>query len=135
MSDLEGNRAVVRRWYDAFNAREFDVIDQLFSADVRFHGMQAQGTVALKEECRAMAEVFDMRTELEDLIAEGDLVAARLKCAGTHVGDAWGKPPTGKTFSAPEVDVWRLQDGRIVEAWVVFDELRMNRQLGFLPEG
>ena len=75
----------------------------------------------------------DLRYALEDVIAEGDLVAARYSWRGTHKGEAFlGIPPSGKTILVRGMDFYRLRDGKIVEHWDNVDELGMLSQLGDL---
>jgi steroid delta-isomerase-like uncharacterized protein len=75
----------------------------------------------------------DLKVQVEDLVAEGDKVVARVRLTGTHKGDFHGAPPTGKSFSIEFVDVIRLVDGKFVEHWGVADELSMMQQLGMIP--
>jgi predicted ester cyclase len=70
-----------------------------------------------------------------DLLAEGDRVAARFACSGTHTGPWLGQAPTGRRFTdVPEVYFFRLRDGRIVSAWGLEDTRLRLEQLG-LTEG
>lgn len=75
----------------------------------------------------------DMNWEIHDLIAEGDRVVARTTMTGTHRGDFFGIPPTGKPVSMDGVHVLRIADGRIAEHWGSNDDLGLMRQLGVVP--
>lgn len=75
----------------------------------------------------------DMNWEIHDLIAEGDRVVARTTMTGTHLGDFFGIPPTGKSVSMDGVHVLRVADGRIAEHWGSNDDLGLMRQLGVVP--
>ena len=65
-----------------------------------------------------------------EIIAEGDMVGYLFKLQGTHRGNFFGIPPTGKTVDVYEVGIFKLIDGRISEAWFMADELALLRQLG-----
>ena len=70
---------------------------------------------------------------IQDLIAEGDTVAARITVRGTHQHDFLGLPPTGRTFDIASINVFRLHDGKIVEHHAIFDNLGMMQQIGAIP--
>jgi predicted ester cyclase len=71
-----------------------------------------------------------MRAEIEDEIAEGDKVVARVKMHGRHLGEFLGHAPTGKRFATKQIHVWRIEDGKAIEHWSVRDDLGQALQLG-----
>ena len=76
----------------------------------------------------------DQWWRIEDLIAEGDKVVARTTMTGTHLGDFFGIPPTGRSVTLTGVHIMRVADGKIVEHWGSNDDLNLMRQLGVIPE-
>ena len=73
----------------------------------------------------------DVEMQIVDLIAEGEKVAGRFKCSGTHLGEWRGEPATGRRFErVDEVYFFRIADGRITEAWGLEDTASRLRQLG-----
>jgi len=76
----------------------------------------------------------DYTFELLDLVAEGDRVVARMPWTGTHTGPVLDLPPSGRRVSVDEIVIFRVAGGRIVEAWEVWDEHAMRRQLTVPPE-
>jgi steroid delta-isomerase-like uncharacterized protein len=76
----------------------------------------------------------DVRMTVEDMIAEGDRVAVRMTSHGRHVGEFMKMPASGKEYTIPEIHVFRIGDGQVVEHWLVADMLGMLTQLGALPE-
>jgi predicted ester cyclase len=70
---------------------------------------------------------------IEDLIAEGDKVVARLTTSGTHQGVFLGLSPTGKRVMVTGIEIFRLAGGKIVEHWNTYDDLGLFQQLGVLP--
>ena len=83
---------------------------------------------------------YDARTcsdrvdTIEDLIAKGDRVWAVWTMRGTHTGQLFGIPATGRPIEVLKAGIWRLQDGLVAEAWFFGDELRLLRQLGVVPD-
>jgi steroid delta-isomerase-like uncharacterized protein len=76
----------------------------------------------------------DQWWQIEDLIAEGDRVVARTTMRGTHSGDFFGIPASGRAVTLTGVHVMRIADGRIIEHWGSNDDLGLMRQIGALPE-
>ena len=68
-----------------------------------------------------------------ELVAEGDTVAGRFKCSGTHLGEFLGEAPTGNRMEVAEVFFLRSEDGRFVDFWGLEDSLGRMRQLGLIP--
>jgi predicted ester cyclase len=75
----------------------------------------------------------DWQEEVVQLVAEGDTVAGRFRCSGTHLGQFLGNPPTGKRMEVEEVFFVRAESGRFVDFWGLEDSLGRMRQLGLLP--
>jgi steroid delta-isomerase-like uncharacterized protein len=87
------------------------------------------------ETLRRRAEAFrsafpDARSSPQRVIAEGDLVAVHLTGRGTHLGTFQGCPPTGREWSATCTAIYRVESGRIAEAWINWDWLAVMEQLG-----
>jgi predicted ester cyclase len=77
----------------------------------------------------------DLRFTIEELVAEGDIVAGRLTMTGTHEGPLMGMPPpTGLAVRQDHMHFVRYRDGRAIEHWGVRDDLGMMQQLGVIPE-
>jgi predicted ester cyclase len=123
-SEQERNKAVVRRLVDeVLNGGRLDVIDELYASEL---AAEARAWIA-----PFLASFPDTRMEIIDLVAEGDRVAARFVCSGTHTGEWLGHAPTGRRFERiDEAGFYRFRDGRIVESWGVEDTLRRLEQLG-----
>lgn len=135
-SITDTNKRVLRRLFDeVINGHNLDVIDELFAPDYVNRGpFPAAAAVpdlpALSRFFAANPEAFpDMRVELKDVIAEGDLVAYRAVVTGTHCGEFAGISPTGRRVEATEINFSRFRDGKMVEHWAVMDEATLLRQL------
>ncbi|MEU4996484.1 ester cyclase [Streptomyces sp. NPDC021622] len=72
----------------------------------------------------------DMTADVQDQVAEGDRVAARIIYSGTHQGEFLGIPATGKPVTFQSIDIWRVQDGLLAEHWDQLDMGDIFRQLG-----
>ena len=76
----------------------------------------------------------DLRVVIEDMIAEGEKVATRYTLEGTHQGELFGVPPTGKRLSIKSMTVERVVEGKVRDHWRVTDNLEMMQQLGVVAE-
>jgi predicted ester cyclase len=76
----------------------------------------------------------DRMDTIEDLIAKDDRVWAVWTMRGTHTGQLFGIPATGKRIEILEAGIWRLVDGLVIEAWFFGDELSLLRQLGIVED-
>jgi len=72
----------------------------------------------------------DLHVTIEDLIAEGDTVAARFTMRGTFKGEMMGTAPTGSQLTFPDAVFIRFKSGKEVEATAYANMLSFNEQLG-----
>jgi steroid delta-isomerase-like uncharacterized protein len=132
------NKAIVRRFIDEiFVQGNRATVDELLDEDFVAHTWPSTGHP--KDDLKAAVERASTALEnptfsIDDMIAEGDRVAARLTTAATQVGPFMGMEPSGKSYSIDEIHIFRLRDGKVVEHWHQFDQMGMMRQLGALPE-
>ena len=135
-SDVDHNKAVSRRWIDAFNAR-----DDAAQADVLGPGYIGHAPASLEPSpldpeawasfLAGFVEGFpDLELTIEDTVAEGDLVAQRITFNGTHTGVFQGLPPTNKRVTFNGLELNRFEDGRVAEHWFQLDALGLLQQLG-----
>ena len=133
----EDNKALVRRTYDVINKRNLKAIDELVDPNYVGHipaFPPVQGIEGLQQVFSTYLTAFpDMTGTIEDLIAEGDKVAARLTFRGTHTGPMMGIPPTGKQVRVSGIHIMRYANGKLVEHWGNNDDLGMMQQLGVAP--
>jgi C-1 hydroxylase len=133
---LEENKAVVRKFIEATNKHDLSIINDLVAPNY----VNRTKEYAIKGAIEATEMLFkgvpDFHVTIEDLIAEGDKVCARLKITGTHTGEYLGLAPTDKKITVRVVDIWRIVDGKLVEGWTDFnfyrDDLDLYRQLGVI---
>jgi ketosteroid isomerase-like protein len=148
MSDIDANKALVRRYFDDFfNGRDVRGADELCATDYLEHAVApfgdtepgpVNGPEHLKDTMRWLTEQYpDVRMNVEALVAEGDMVVARVLSYGTNLGKLNGvMPPTGRHFVARQSHWFRVEDGRLAEHWATRDDLTTMIQLGVIrPPG
>jgi steroid delta-isomerase-like uncharacterized protein len=136
------NKTLVRRlWEEASRRGLQTVLEEFLAPDVVSHPpgsaspLPVRGLEAWKRFVAAQFGAFpDLAVTVEDLIAEGDRVGARVTARGTHTGELMGLSPTGKRVSFAGMEVLRIADGKIAEQWGQFDGLGLMRQLGAMPQ-
>ena len=135
MSDV--NKALVRRIYDAFNTGNLEILDAVLGVNIIDHNPfpgQPQGIAGVKQLIMILRSAFpDFHITVEDMVAEGDKVVARVVTQGTHQGEFMGIPATGKEVTQTGIEILRIAGGKVVERWGEFDNLGMMQQLGVAP--
>jgi steroid delta-isomerase-like uncharacterized protein len=134
----EENKAVIRRLFEeVYNGHDFDLLDELVAEDVVNHSAVAEhrhGIEGFRHVMKwGMTMSPDARYEILSIIAEGDMVACRVRVSGTMQGEMFGVLPTGKGFSAEHMHWHRVEDGKLAERWAVRDDLGTLIQLGIIP--
>ncbi len=133
----EQNKAVVRRFFEAFAADDQAALTEVLAPDLVAYSHGApdpQGREAHLQGIRMWNAAFDSRFTIDEQIAEGDKVATRVTSRFVHSrGDFQGLPPTGKEVTSDAVTIERIRDGKIVERRVSADWSGMMQQLGLLP--
>jgi len=132
------NKALLRRWFEeVWNKGRAEAIDEMFAADGIAHGLSDDAENPLKGPAgfKPFHEIFrgafpDIEVVVEDMLAEGDLVAARCSVRGKHTGDHLGVAATNAPVDFTGMSIVRIKDGKIVEAWNNFDFMKMNKQIG-----
>ena len=132
----EENKAVARRFFEeVVSDGNLDVIDAICAPDYRLHatlsGADAIDRDQLKDLVRSWRSSFgDGRIRIEDIVTEGDLVAARMLETGTHTGEFNGIQPSGKKVSYGSMTFLRILDGKILEHWGLLDMPTLLQQIG-----
>lgn len=136
MSTTE-HKALVRRFVEeVVGEHNLQVLDQILAPEFRtnFPGPEP-GPAGFKRSMAALFQGFpDVQARSENVIAEGDKVCTYGRWTGTHEGEFQGIPPTGKRVQVSYSDIWRIQNGRIVENTVQMDFLGLMQQLGVAPK-
>jgi len=138
MSTPEENKAILRRWLEEFwNQGDDSLVDELVAPNFANHPggnvVSASDPEALRSQVINWRATFPGQMTIDSLIAEGDLVAARLTWRGVHKGDFMGIPPTGKPIELTLMAFERFVDGKMAQGWGEFDMLRLFQQIGAFP--
>jgi steroid delta-isomerase-like uncharacterized protein len=132
--------ATMRRVYELISAGDIEGFGGLVAENLVEHeelpGYEPTKDGVMQWFTTMRAAFPDMRMEASDVIASDDKVVIRGRFTGTHQGNFMGIPASGKSVDTQLIDICRFDaDGKIVEHWGLFDELRMLQQLGVVPEG
>ena len=128
------NKALIRRHFDAiWNQGQLAVADEIVAPTYLSHFPlpgQPPGIAGFKYAVQLLRTSFpDLQIIVEDLIAEGDKVVARLTAYGTHRATFRGIAPTGRAVKWAGIRIFRIADGKIVEHWANWDDLGLIQQL------
>jgi steroid delta-isomerase-like uncharacterized protein len=131
----ETNKIVMRRFLDFINTASESLAQELISPDAIFHvpgsPKPMRGPAGYLTIIGMMRAGFpDIQWTLEEMVAEGDKVAARFTMRGTHRGTFFGVPPTGKTIAVQAMNIYRLSGGQFVEEHGQPDMLGLLQQIG-----
>ena len=127
---MEENKAIVRRVYEIVSTGDFERAAEIVDQDAPDNELLPDDPPArlidtFKETFAEAREGFpDLGITIEDVMAEGDRVAARVVMRGTHRGEFQGITPTGKRVEVRAIDMFRISNGKIVEHWGHADDPR-----------
>ena len=131
------DKELSRRFTELFSTGDHALADEVLGEDVVVHlgEQELRGIEQVKGLVAGYRAAFpDARSTVEDQIAEEGKVATRWRSRGTHRGNLGDLRPTGREFAIDGVTIERISGGKIVEVWVVRDELGLMRQLGALAQ-
>ena len=75
----------------------------------------------------------DIKIELQQQVVEGNKVASHWMFNATHLGDLYGIPPTGREVHFQNVNIMKIEEGKIVQYNSEVGWLALFMQIGFLP--
>ena len=129
----EANMDLVKRLIEVYNEHNIEAMREIYSPDLISHRPQVDSS--LEETLEIMKQEFAMAPDwtlsTDDMFAKGNKVAWRGSYMGTNTEDIEGFPATGKKFEASSNIILRVENGKIVEEWLEFDNLSVYQQLGF----
>jgi steroid delta-isomerase-like uncharacterized protein len=134
--EQEKNKQIARSFFEeVLDQGRFDRYAESHAKDFVAHAGEREGTLeediaAAKEERKALP---DMKVRVNQILAEGDLVAVYWNASGTNTQAGMGFPATGKKIKIDGMTIFRFKAGKISEEWSVWDMLSVMRQAGLLP--
>ncbi len=136
---VEDNKSVVARFVEACqNQHDLAAADAMFHSQFvnqyRPHGRPLPAGARPAEGFQRYYGMFlvafpDATMQIEEQIAERDIVVTRKTFRGTHLGEQWGLPPTGKRVKVEFIDIFRVRDGQLAEHWHHFDFEELYSQM------
>src|SRR5215218_8533608 len=139
--ERHANKEKARRLYEeAFGGGNAQVIDELLDPDFVCHDPNSEtGEIRGAETIKREIEYFrnavpDLFWRVEDQVAEGDKVTTPYTLGGTHQGEFFGVPGSGKRVEVSGINIDRFEGGKMVEEWASYDLLGGLRQIGAIPE-
>ena len=135
----EANKDVVRRIEEAWNSNQLDKLDALFTLDFKqwsgFPGRPATIESAKQAHQMSVQAMPDRRTEIQDMIAEGDQVMVRIRMTGTNTGGfpAFGIPANGNKADVEWISIYGVKNGKATEHRAVMDVMGFMQQMGAIP--
>ena len=140
----EGNSKIIKKWFTAVNAKDYDGYLDLFSDDVvsrsTANSEPIQGKDAIRQQLAGLYAAFpDYHLKLENSVVADDQFVCEIGVSGTHIDDlnlGPGAPPipaTGKRFRTQGIFVATVKDGKVSEVHVYPDLVGLMRQLGLMP--
>jgi predicted ester cyclase len=136
MTRSETNKQIVERFITGlFTDGDLSAVDRYLDPAFINHDPPLPGASDGPDGVRQMGELFrrafpDWRSEVHQLIAEGDLVVENFLARGTHRGSVMGEYPTGREVVLRGINIFRVADDKIVERWGCLDQLGLFQQLG-----
>ena len=136
---MGANKKAARRILDEiFNEGRLEVADELVHEDALAYDPAlpepTRGPEGVKQSVRGYREAFpDLHLSIDEQVAEGDVVATRWTARGTHRGELFGIPATGKESTVTGITIDRFKDGKIAESHTNWDTLGLLQQIGAIP--
>ncbi len=134
------NKKLIHTFYTRlWNRWDMACVPEILSEDISFRGSLGdekrghRGFIDYVEFIRAAFP--DFHNTVEELIAEGDTVVARLTYRGTHAGPLFGVPASGNRIEYAGVAIFRIDGGKIADVWVLGDRHALIGQLERTPDG
>ena len=126
---------MLRLFDEVYNQGDLSVIDDIIGRNIVGHdptgAVPIRGIDGYRQATVLWRDSFpDLKVSVDDVVAEGDRVAARWTLLGHHQGEFMRVPPTGREVNVGGIIIYRLASGKIIEYWGVFDSLNLMRQLG-----
>ena len=121
--NAQANKDFIRRYFEALGGKPKtpELVDEYVAEQ------------PLKDHIAMYEAAFpEYGLQVQQMIAEGDLVSVIGRASGTHKGSFMGMPPTGKSWDVPIHITYRLKDGKIVDHWMVVDTAAFMQQLGMI---
>ena len=132
-TDVEANKELYRHYIEEiWNKRDLTAADRYLAPDYIEHNTNLPPGLEGRKKFVAtvLAAFSDYHAEIQEVVAEGDRVVARVQFTGTNDGPCEGRPPTHNNLSFFTADFFRIAGGKIAEHWDVVNVLPRMIALG-----
>lgn len=132
----EENKAIARTFIHMMESGDASMADEILAPDFYSHSTPepSTGTERVKVTANMMKTAMpDAKARIEFQVAEGDKVVSHYMWSGTHAGELFGAPATGKQVNWTVTSTFRIANGKIREAWLNWDQWGLAEQLGMIP--
>ena len=131
----DDNKALVQRFYEEIiNQKNLAALNLFVAPNAVNHTVPSGLPQAPNQFISMHLNAFpDAQVTVEDLLADGDKVVARVSFNATHHGAFRSISPTGKPITVMGINIFRIENGKIVEHWGLADRINALRQLGVVP--
>ena len=131
----DDNKALVQKFYEEIvNQKNLTALGQFVAPNAVNHTVPSGFPQGPSQFLGLHFNAFpDLTVTVEDLLADGDKVVARVSIRGTHQGALRAVSPTGKPFTGMAINIFRIVNGKMVEHWGLADRLGTLQQLGVVP--
>lgn len=133
------NKEITAKIFKAFDDGDANALENLIAQDVVSHSemppeIKSTGLPAVKEILKMHKAAFpDIKTKIHVMAVAGDTVITYFTSTGTNSGPFMGMPATNKKINTEGVDIIRFKNGKAVEHWGIYDNMKMMQQLGMMP--
>lgn len=128
----KSNKALIRRYFKAIDTGDVRVLEKYVSPSFVDHSPSpgnSSDLEGLRQSFLNSQTALPGYHTVDDLIAEGDKVVARVTGYGTHEGTYRGIPATGRKVRMSGIVIWRIRRGKIVERWSASHTEDLMRQI------
>lgn len=128
-------RALVEKLlYKGFSGGNLEVIEQVFSADIKFEDpMFPPGLEGIKALVKKNNDAMsDWKFSIDDMLCDGDKAAVRWTANGIHTGPFMHEEPTGESVQLKGIVIYEIQNQKIMRDWLMSDNLGFLTQIGVL---
>ncbi len=130
------NKQIIKRYFEEiWNAKNWETAKEIVSDRfiTRFNSENNSGADGLINVVKERYQVFpDLYFELEDMVEEGNKIWVKYIFTGTHKGEFWNIPASGRKIEYKAVAMFEIEEGKVISGASVRDELTLLEQIGFI---
>lgn len=138
MADVQANKALVREVFEqVFSRRDAALAAKYYAVDYIQHNPRVPpGLAGIQTFLGYLFDAFaELHAELVLMLAEDDRVMTLVEWRGTHTGAFAGVAATGREIRFRSAEVFRIENGMLVEHWDAVDNTEAMLAIGALRSG